>query len=1107
MMKDHAIYLITKYFIIILGLVLLAPTASGQTTGKIVGIVTEGVSGNPLYGVNVVVKGTYLGAATNPDGYFHILNVPVGVYEIEASMIGYKKTTIIDVMVSIDQNTKLDFVMEYEIIEGETIEVVAQRDILHKEISNSQQVVSAAQIAETPAVHTINQFLGSLAGVTGERRITVRGGSAEQTGTIVNGLSFVNQRIGKAEATIPLSAVEQISLQTGGFSAEYGNFRSGILNVTTKTGNKNDYHGTFSYSRNIPHMKRFGKSLWDPTNNGLRPYLDPVVSFVGTNIGWLEVTGHDTAEAEYLKQGHQSFDGWDKEALRYNRSKSVEEQVTAMDLYLWSAWMHQTAPDFEKLEELYPQYEITEEQKQALLDHAHESEGLQGDFDIDFGFGGPVPFLSKTLGDATFYLSNKTTNFNYVQPVMRNGEYASITMLTLKSNLSRKTTLKLNGLYRIIKGTQTTFPTDGTIPDLEGGGDTMPVDNLNVFVDEVPHLSIDKYIYYWHPTFWQPKDQTTILGGLTIDRMINPNTFWELSLSYAWHRDLFEPKETRDRTAITNFGPIWVNEMPYGIVFRPDTIYYDTEDPSKYFIHDRYEAPPGMNRRFSSKVGEYHENSVTQQFRAKYDFSSQVNRHNLIKAGVELNYFDIDNDNWRWWEGEDTIYELRDRRKPWQLGSYIQDQISLEGMEGRLGVRFDYYNSGGGVWPSEDMWNEAAFTKGIEGNNRDQLKIDLESGKHIVWDRWHAIDDSLGGTLLAKTKNFLTISPRIGISFPITDRSKFFFNYGHFRSLIPYSRQFMYKMRFYKRGLFELGNPNLEPPRTISYELGTAYNLLDQYLIQLSTYYKDVTGEASDVEFKNISGTLDYDGYLGNRWENDQGFELRITKNQGSFLTGWINLWYIIDKNGSTGRESAYEDSVRNVEAGALYAGEENSPSLIPRFSANISFHTPEKWGLQLFGIDWLGGWMISMLPEWRRGNTFTHNPADIRNLTNNLRWPDYIMVDFKMSKTVSVAGAHLDFYVDVNNIFNLKVNEMDEEWAFRTDLDRDNYLNSLHLPIYDSPEYDDLREKNPGQFIPGDDEVGELRSLDKPYINDPDNMMFLYGAPRDIWLGMKINF
>ena len=60
---------------------------------------------------------------------------------------------------------------------------------------------------------------------------------------------------------------------------------------------------------------------------------------------------------------------------------------------------------------------------------------------------------------------------------------------------------------------------------------------------------------------------------------------------------------------------------------------------------------------------------------------------------------------------------------------------------------------------------------------------------------------------------------------------------------------------------------------------------------------------------------------------------------------------------------------------------------------------------------------------------------------------------------------------------------------------------------MYKSHEYDILREKNPRLYIPGHDKVGELRSKKKPYINDPDNKMFLYGAPRDIWFGIKITF
>jgi hypothetical protein len=60
---------------------------------------------------------------------------------------------------------------------------------------------------------------------------------------------------------------------------------------------------------------------------------------------------------------------------------------------------------------------------------------------------------------------------------------------------------------------------------------------------------------------------------------------------------------------------------------------------------------------------------------------------------------------------------------------------------------------------------------------------------------------------------------------------------------------------------------------------------------------------------------------------------------------------------------------------------------------------------------------------------------------------------------------------------------------------------------MYDDPRYDTLRENNPGLYLAGDDKPGDLRSDDKPYINDPDNKTFLYGYPRQIWWGIDLSF
>jgi len=1100
-----------KRLFFILLILLLAGNGFSQTTGKIVGTVKDASTGDPLAGVNITLVGTFLGAATDVDGYYTIVNVPAGSYDVRVSMMGYKKVTKTGVRVSVDRISEVNFSLEAEVISGEEVTVVAERDILHKEVSASQQVVTGTQMTEAAGIRTINHFLEKQPGITGANHLEIRGGSADQTGALVNGLLFVNARIGRAEATVPVSAVEQVSLVTGGFNAEYGNYRSGLINVVTKSGDKSSYHGTFSYTRNRAQMKRFGPSLYDPNSYGLRPYMDPIVSFEGTGLeSWLKVTAGDTAEAEYLAQSYDQFRyGWIEQAERFNTGREPEDQATPMDLYLWNAWMHQAVPDFDKLEKLYPQWTTEdpywEKKKQALRDHANE-EGTDVDYNFDGGFGGPVPFIGKYLGDATFYLSNQTNNINYIQPVSRKSQFTSTTLLTLKSQISKSMTLNLNGVYRLRKGVAPVHYDTGQKPTLEQGGGMMFENNIDI----IQSLGA---MYYWHPTVFHPKDQTSILAGFQLNNLVSPKTFWDFSFQYGWSKDQGESEYDRDFTPLINFGPIWLDEMPYGrcdTATDPDTV-RNPNDPTEYFAHGEFENPPGINRRFNSKTGEYHENSVTQQLRMKFDLSSQLTKVHFVKTGAELNYYDLNNDLWTWWPGHDTNYELRFHRKPWILGGYIQDQLTLEGMVATFGLRFDYYNSGGDVWPTGDVFNEVAFTPGPEGDNPALLYERLASGESVTWARWRAIDDSLGGTFLKKTKNHFTVSPRMGVSFPVTERSKFYFNYGHFRSTPRYSDMFMYAYRFWKQGLYSIGNPNLEPPRTIQYELGVSYNLLDQYLINLNTYYKDVTGqsgntssdftESGNYRYTNSAGSASYATYMNNEYEDIQGFEVNVNKQYGNFLTGWITYRYMIEKDGHSGREELFSDAIQNETEG-LYQSEENRPTTRPVITGNLSLHSPDDWGPTMLNYHYLGGWLVSFLGRWERGRTFTWNPENVRNLTDNLRWPDYYRFDLKVSKRFSFYGVNANFYIDVYNLFNTKINWMYEEWCFRNDNDRRNYLTSLHLPMYKDKEiYSDEK------YVAGNDKPGDMRSDGKSHINDPDNMMWLYGEPRDIWFGIKFSF
>ena len=78
------------------------------TTGKIAGQIRDAQTGEPLPGVNVTIMDTHLGAATDLNGEYVILNIPGGIYNLKMSMIGYKEHIMENVRVSIDLTTKIN---------------------------------------------------------------------------------------------------------------------------------------------------------------------------------------------------------------------------------------------------------------------------------------------------------------------------------------------------------------------------------------------------------------------------------------------------------------------------------------------------------------------------------------------------------------------------------------------------------------------------------------------------------------------------------------------------------------------------------------------------------------------------------------------------------------------------------------------------------------------------------------------------------------------------------------------------------------------------------------------------------------------------------------
>jgi len=221
--------------IIILVILVLGQVASAGTTGKIAGTVVDKSSGDPLQGANVMITGTSMGAATDENGNFTILNIQPGVYDLMVTVIGYTRYSVTELQVRIDQTTRVDVQLEPEALEGQTVTVVAERNVIKRDVSTSVVAIPVSEIENLP-ITTVDELVSLQAGV--EEGLSIRGGGADEALFMVDGITLRDPRNNQPISTVAFSAVQEISLERGGFNAEYGNVRSGIINVVTKEGSK-----------------------------------------------------------------------------------------------------------------------------------------------------------------------------------------------------------------------------------------------------------------------------------------------------------------------------------------------------------------------------------------------------------------------------------------------------------------------------------------------------------------------------------------------------------------------------------------------------------------------------------------------------------------------------------------------------------------------------------------------------------------------------------------------------------------------------------------------------------------------------------------------------
>jgi hypothetical protein len=229
----------------VVSLMLLLPVTA-YSTGKIKGRVVDRETKDPLAGANVVLVGTTYGAATGLDGEFVIVNVPEGTYAMRSSYIGYAALTVENVRVNFNLTTEVLFELTPAQISVRPVLIVAERPLINKNSTNAARIVTSTDMSTLP-IRGVENVLAIQAGVVlQDGVIHVRGGRADEVGVQLDGVTIADPVSGGRRLTLVQDAVEEISLQSSGYEAEFGRANSGIVQYVLKTGSPS-FKGTLEY--------------------------------------------------------------------------------------------------------------------------------------------------------------------------------------------------------------------------------------------------------------------------------------------------------------------------------------------------------------------------------------------------------------------------------------------------------------------------------------------------------------------------------------------------------------------------------------------------------------------------------------------------------------------------------------------------------------------------------------------------------------------------------------------------------------------------------------------------------------------------------------------
>jgi len=264
-----------------------AAATAQQTTGKVEGTVTD-QQGAPIPNAQVFIVGTSFGTVTDAKGYYFLNNVPVGTYTIRSQFIGYAPTEVRDARVLGGQTLTFNIKMSSSAVQVTGITVTAAANpIVPRDQVTSKSIVDQKTVNNLP-IDDVRNVVTLQAGVVESGSgtgVSIRGGRPGEANVYVDGTPVRNQNGGGQGISVGTNAVEEASVTTGALGVEFGDAQAGIISYTTRSGGQK-LEGSVNYASDEPFgnavsvgFNRFEGSLGGPVPGlrGLRFFVSSVV--------------------------------------------------------------------------------------------------------------------------------------------------------------------------------------------------------------------------------------------------------------------------------------------------------------------------------------------------------------------------------------------------------------------------------------------------------------------------------------------------------------------------------------------------------------------------------------------------------------------------------------------------------------------------------------------------------------------------------------------------------------------------------------------------------------------------------------------------------------